>query len=250
MSDEERPEHSNPLPVHNVRTDHSSEESSAFAAFDLFRGYLDSKFSSFKREFSELSELRKDEIVKKIKTDHSYKFKYSGNQKQYEFNDTIIDFFAKIGRASDDRDFRTVSDLCKSATEQLRKRNKCIKLADKSPGGWDTVREYLSDELASDSDDEKRMRSAEYRAIRARKQRRKTSNFIQDRQDRDRIKPNPTYGTGIRHKASATYPNPDSNFRGFRRIGAQPSDICFACNESGHWRKDCPETSDRQSKQQ
>ena len=84
MSDEERTEPTHTIPVQNVRTDHSSEESSAFAAFDLFRGYLDSKFSSFKREFSELSELRKDEIVKKIETDHSYKFKFTGNQKQYE----------------------------------------------------------------------------------------------------------------------------------------------------------------------
>ena len=38
--------------------------------------------------------------------------------------------------------------------ELVEKRIKAIKLADKSDYGWATVSEYLSDELASDSDDE------------------------------------------------------------------------------------------------
>ena len=41
-----------------------------------------------------------------------------------------------------------------------------IKLVDKSEFGWATVNEYLSDELASDSDDEKRIYRAERRAER------------------------------------------------------------------------------------
>ena len=39
-----------------------------------------------------------------------------------------------------------------------------IKLVDKSEFGWATVNEYLSDELTSDSDDEKRIYWAERRA--------------------------------------------------------------------------------------
>ena len=84
-------------------------EDSAFAAFDLFRNYLDSKFTSLKREFSYLSELKKDEIVKRIKNDHSYKFKFAGNRKQYELNVEILDYFTKI---PDKRDFDTVNELC------------------------------------------------------------------------------------------------------------------------------------------
>ena len=49
--------------------------------------------------------------------------------------------------------------------DSLEKRNKLICIADCSPGGWGSVSEYLSDELASDSEDEKKLRAAENHAL-------------------------------------------------------------------------------------
>ena len=46
----------------------------------------------------------------------------------------------------------------------VTKRMKVIEIADKSQYSWATVQEYLSDELASDSDDEKRLFRSERRA--------------------------------------------------------------------------------------
>jgi hypothetical protein len=49
---------------------------------------------------------------------------------------------------------------------KLKKRNKLMRIADRSEGDSKTVQEYLSDEVASDSDDEKRIRAVDNRTIR------------------------------------------------------------------------------------
>ena len=57
-----------------------------------------------------------------------------------------------------------------AADTLLRQRQKKIKLADKSEAGWLAVKEYETDDLASNSDDEKRIRKAKMSAIRKRRQ--------------------------------------------------------------------------------
>ena len=44
-----------------------------------------------------------------------------------------------------------------------------IKIAEKSLTGWNTVPEYLSDDLTSDSEDDKTLKAAEARALRKQK---------------------------------------------------------------------------------
>ena len=54
--------------------------------------------------------------------------------------------------------------------KDLQKRIKLRKIAGKSLARWDTVQEYLSDDLASDSEDDKKLKAAaEARAIRKQK---------------------------------------------------------------------------------
>ena len=73
----------------------------------------------------------------------------------------------KLDEASDalkQKLYEKVKVALESGTELVSKRVKGIKLAHESEYGWVTVNEYLSDELASDFDDEKRIYRAERRA--------------------------------------------------------------------------------------
>ena len=56
--------------------------------------------------------------------------------------------------------------LVKEVIEALGKRNKLIRLADRSEAGWRAVEEYIAIEDVPDSDDDRKMRQAEQRAIR------------------------------------------------------------------------------------
>ena len=67
----------------------------------------------------------------------------------------------------------TLDEIC-----DTWKSRKVLKLADRSPAGWDTVQEYLTDDLASDTDtdDGKKMRQAENRALSKKAKDAKTSS--------------------------------------------------------------------------
>ena len=56
------------------------------------------------------------------------------------------------------------------ARELIRKGPKLIKIADKSKDGWQVVAEYWSDDVASNSEDEKRLKKARETASRKRQQ--------------------------------------------------------------------------------
>lgn len=207
-----------------------------------FKDYFDSRIGSLKRELKEDASYKSDRVVKQLKTEHSYKFKFEGNRVQHEFNAEVDNEVSRIKRAAASRDYSKIRDICYDIREKIHKRNKLIKMADKSPAGWDTVKEYLSDELASDSEDEKKIRAAENRALRAKKQK-----------DQERIRRK--YGSGYGNSASYKTVPADrnvhstaatgnrSNFRSYqydKSSGPKPTDICFSCNTPGHWRRNCP----------
>ena len=72
--------------------------------------------------------------------------------------------------AKDDQDTNQALTSGNNALAAFQKRQKLIKLADKSEAGWLGVEESEGDELADDSDDAKRIKKAQEKATRRKKQ--------------------------------------------------------------------------------
>ena len=129
--------------------------------FELFKNYFDNKIGELKSELVQ----EQDSISKKLKEEVSIKFKHEGNKIQHKLNEEIIAELQKLYKLVP-HSATEVSHLVLSLVEKLKGRNKLIRIADTSTGGWTTVREYETNDIASDSDDEKKIRQAETRALR------------------------------------------------------------------------------------
>ena len=82
-------------------------------------------------------------------------FRYQGNKKQYEVNKSVLEH---VERALASRDVDEITQELNEGKRILEERNKHILLAEKY--GWDMVHCYTAEPLASDSEDEKRIRKA------------------------------------------------------------------------------------------
>ena len=179
----------------------------------------------------------------KKKKDHEYNYK--GNRKQAEFNEEVLENLKDIQDLVKSGSINRSGKLIKETITKIEKRNKCIKLADRSVAGWDTVKEYLSDELASDSDDEKKMRKAEERAVSKKRKGKKDTlpSVVKRRAPTSTITRPPeiaTNGRPDRPNSARTGGNLGiGGYSGYGGESSRSNDQCFRCGRYGHHRKDC-----------
>ena len=102
----------------------------------------------------------------------TFKFRQKVNRIQFEFNQQVLQLVENISSALNNHDTSEANDLCDDLTGKLKRRNKLIKMVDRSVLGWDSVTEYEVDPIASDLDDGKKIRQVQNRALTKRKSKR------------------------------------------------------------------------------
>ena len=253
-------DHSERMDETGSNAQHEEQGGEDVMSFELLRNYFDKKFKEQNKQLQQKVTSDTKQLEKRLKLNEKKEgasLKFRGNQIQYSFNIDLMQSLEEIKTlVSEGSISRTTKKINKLITD-LKKRNKCIRFADKSPAGWSAVDEYLSDELADNSDDDKRMKAAENRALAKRKSsKRKIGNQYQSSLPSSSTMSQPPQPAhfGVNHfvpRPPPPQPPPlDASgrpiFHGYQQQQQryQKTDsICFACGKPGHWRKDCPGTN-------
>ena len=154
-------------------------------------------------------------------------FKFEGNKKQYQLNKKVLE---KIKAAKDVGDDDLRNELLDEGEQLLIERNKHICIAEKY--GWDTVECYTTDPIASDSDDEKKIKKAVKECKLLREEKRKAKLLKSKR-------PMPTQ-RGVERRVILEKP-PSSSVAGKVPTVSVTRDsrTCFRCFRPGHLARDC-----------
>ncbi len=158
-------------------------------------------------------------------------FRYVGNKKQHDLNTNVLDQI-EVALATTDGQQRTAA--LEEGKTLLKERNKHILLAEKY--GWDTVDCYTAEPLATDSEDEKRIKKAvkESKSIREEKKRKSTNKPRRQFSWPNRFVVQQKGGVD-RSSNSA----PGGNMAGKPAASRNASDVCFCCFRPGHYAREC-----------
>ena len=210
------------------------------------RTQLEQKLAEFKAEVRNGQEKAAASAVHKVRQETPYTFKRKGNQEQFRANqridETLIIAETELESVPDTAPSAATIKKARESLAEGRKllaeRQKLIKVADQSDLGWAVVAEYTADELAEDSDNEKRLEKAEKPA--ERKASKKKLHVPDHHSKRHTQKPIlPQQQQMPLEALTQALPPRRPLLSPLQATTSQPDGPCFACSQMGHLRRFC-----------
>ena len=226
--------------------------SSLLSAIQNSEQRLDDKLAGFKADVRQAQEDAAAKAVTRAQLEKPYNYKKKAHEEQARFNDQVSacirEAQGSIGTSDETPAQKRAQEALEKGAQLLAERQKLIKIADRSENGWGVVAEYTADELADDSDDEKRIEKAEKAAERkaglrkrkrAQQQQPKFPRF--PRRERGNLYNLSFPSPALQWKPQQTLPVA-TGIGGRRASPTTPRAVgpCFACGEMGHLRTYCP----------
>lgn len=205
------------------------------------RDEIQKQFSSAKRELQRVatpSDATVDELAeraaKKARADAPI-FKRKGNQKQYEHNRDVLEEVSGAISFLDSGEVDKAKQRMQDGKKLIVKRQKLIKIADREEDGWDVVKFYESDDLASNSEDEKDIFKARRQAAAEKKK------VTDKKRKKGKFGNYQKFPYRPRHSGDWNKSAPDSNSSRQDRFIPRESKrvVCFLCGKEGHMRYTC-----------
>ena len=231
----------------------SSQFATLLAAIKQSEARLDQKLADFRSDMKETQEEAAAKAASRVRREKPYEYKKKAHEEQATFNEKVRESVREAQDALETAADSPAIERAKAALQQgsalLAERQKLIKIADRSVNGWSVVAEYTADELADDSDDEKRLEKAE-----------KAAERKAGLKKRKRLPPTqkaPVASRAPRLVNAQPYGNwvpeqPHMQQGGGRRLGAanvqRAVGPCFACGDMGHLRTYCPKMQPQEKK--
>ena len=199
------------------------------------KSLLDTSLTNLKRSHADTADSHLKEI-KKLKFDVPHRFKKKGNEDQYMFNLKVADAFEEAKEACSSQQLDKVHAFLEQGEKLVSERQKHILLADKSDFGWSLIKEYKRNDLAEDSDDEKKIIRAEARARFQAKQNltRNKTRLSSFRREPSTLTPVAATSSSQLYSNVSARPIPTIQTRMQTKPGSY-----FACNKPGHWKAQC-----------
>ena len=162
-----------------------------------------------------------------------HQFKNKGNQKRYEDNADILEKLEAAEEAIEKENIAKAKENISAGKQLLNKQQKYIRIADREEYGWEVVRHYISDDLASNSEDEKAISRARREALASIKKK-KSAQAASSTSGSSQNFRTPLNQSSPKPGSSREQPDRSRSHREVR------DDVCYACGERGHMQYSCP----------